>query len=1302
LVTATSGITCGGGNASSGTYNYEAVDNCGNVNADLFSITINLNDTQAPLLSGVPNDITIGCDDPFPSETDLFANLAAFDACDGDLTGLITILPPGLIVGCVPSPTIEYNYQFSVIDACGNPTSADFTITVINDLTVDLGPDQSVCGNAITLDAGNPGLEYEWSTLETTQTIEVTTAGTYSVTVSGGNGCCAIGEIIVTGGTAPDAMATGGTLSCATGNVQLMGSSTTPGVSYSWTGPNGFTSNEQNPTVTMPGTYTLTVTSGPGCTATADATVDQDADVPDLTATGTTIDCSAGPFFVMANSTTPGVTYLWTDSDGFTTTEQNPEIFSTTGTYTVVATAPNGCTATMMVEVIDDTAAPTLTATGGTLDCTTTSVQLMAEGTPTGGTYAWTGPNGFVSAEQNPIVTEAGDYVVTYTGVNGCTGMATATVTGSTELPDATAMGGTLTCSTGNLQLMGSSTTPDVTYGWSGPGGFTSSDQNPFVTMPGTYTLTVTAPNGCTATATATVTQDANVPDLTAMGTTLNCSSGPFFVTANSTTPGVTYLWTDPDGLTTTDQNAQVFTTLGTYTVVVTAPNGCTATTTVEVTEDVAEPMMVTATGGTLDCATGTLQLMGNSTSAGVTYAWTGPGMFMSSTQNPTVNAAGTYTLLVTGTNFCTAAVDVEVIDNPGSAPVADFDGTSNELEATFTDLSTGTPSTWLWDFGDGSTSTLQNPVHNYLTPGTYTICLTVTNDCGSDTTCDTGTITVTTTDAVTFNIGSVTGQPGEIIEIPVSVENFNDVVSFQKSIHVADPAVARLVGVSNFALTDLEDSDFNLASDETITSVWFTANGVTLADDAVIYTIQVELLSTVDECTAVFMDSNPTFVEVGAITANGIEAVPFILNPGEACILAKVDILGQVYRETGDPLDLVNVDCTDQPATVTDVNGDYAFLDVTAGLDYTVTPSRNTNHVDGVTALDLALIQRHILNVQMLDSPYKIIAADVDVSGLVSGIDLVKIQQLILNITTEFPDFNSWRFVDQAYTFLNPMNPVAEIFPENIEFLPLNRDTAGNDFIAMKLGDVNNTAMGLQEPDGGNLNLVITETTDVDGSLLVSFRSADNTAISAYQFDIWFDQYQMQLLEVLPGALPGLNETFFGRNRIEEGLLTTLWYDPTAQTDGWELTADEVLFTLRFAAPSVSTTLADRIQTNVATMRSAGYSAAGEALSIQTDYRSEVTSTTNPLERTVRVANLSPNPFAGEAFLSFYLPEGSDVSVEMLDVSGKQVLNQQAYFAAGDQQLKLEGRELPAAGMYYLVFRAGAFTTTQKVVLQK
>lgn len=900
LDNAASGTTCG--NASVATYTYAATDACGNTNADLFTITVNITDTQAPVFTGVPNDMTIGCDDPYPNEATLFANLAATDACDGDLTGAITILPPGTIVGCVPTPLIEYNYQFSVIDGCGNETIEDFTIFVTNDLSVDLGPDQTICGTAATLDAGNPGRTYEWSTGETTQTIEVTTAGTYSVTVSGGNGCCAIDEVVISAGAAPDAMATGGTLTCATGTVQLMGSSTTPGVSYSWTGPNGFTSNAQNPTVTMAGTYTLTVSSADGCAATADATVTQDANVPDVSTAGGTITCAMPMITLTASSTTPGVTFEWTDPDGNTSAGATLADQTLVGTYTVAVTAPNGCTAMATAEVLADNANPSLTATGGMLDCTNNSIQLMATAIPAGGNYSWVGPNGFSSNEQNPIVTMMGDYTVTYTAANGCSNTATATVSGNTDAPDAMATGGQLDCASTGVTLMGSSTTPGVSYSWTGPNGFSSNEQNPNAVFAGTYTLTVTAPNGCTATATATVTEDSNVPDASATGGVIGCGATSVQLMGSSTTPGVTYSWTGPNGFSSNEQNPTVM-DAGTYTLAVVAPNGCNAFATATVTIDNTTPDAM-ATGGTLDCITGNVQLMGSSATPGVTYSWTGPNGFSSNEQNPMAMEAGTYTLTVLAANGCTATADTVVNDNPGTAPGASFASSVNDLAVSFADNSTGAPSAWAWDFGDGQTSTEQNPTHNYITPGTYTVCLTVTNDCGVNTSCETITVDVAGGGAVTFNIGTVTGQPGEIIQIPVSVENFTNVVSFQKSIHVADPAVARLVSVTDFNLEELDPTDFNVASDETITSVWFNATDVTVPDGTIIYMLNVELLATTDQCTAVFIDGMPTFIEVAKLETDGsINSVPYVINAGEACILAKVDISGKVYRETGDPL---------------------------------------------------------------------------------------------------------------------------------------------------------------------------------------------------------------------------------------------------------------------------------------------------------------------------------------------------------------------------------------------------------------
>lgn len=1290
--------TCG--NSVTTEYVYETLDNCGNVSPVFYTIIVEEIDNVAPVVSNLPDNITISCGDTYPDTDALLSQVTATDACDDNV--MISFSETIGTASCTAGETVEDVYTITAEDACGNSVVVSFSVFITNDLVVDLGADMTICdGTAVTLDAANSGATYEWSTGETTQTIEASMAGTYSVTVTSGNGCCMTDEITITQGATPDLTATGGTLNCVNNSVQLMASSTASNIDYSWTGPNGFTSNEQNPGVTMPGVYTVTATSAEGCTATADATVDQDADVPTATATGGTITCIETSVQLMGSSTAAGVSYAWTGPNGFASDDQNPTV-SEAGDYSLTVTAANGCTAMATATVTDDSADPMLSVTGGAVDCNTTSVQLMSEGVPAGGTFSWTGPNGFAANEQNPIVTEAGDYTLTYTGINGCTAMATATVSDDTATPDAMATGGMLDCGTTSIQLMGSSATADVTYAWTGPGGFASDDQNPTVAMAGDYTLTVTAANGCTAIAVASVTQDADVPMVSATGGEINCIVDMVQLMANSAMAGVTYAWTGPNGFASDEQNPMVM-EVGIYTVTVEAPNSCTTFATAEVSENTATPD-VSAMGGTLDCTSGNLTLSANSTTPNVSYAWTGPDGFNTNEQNPVVDVAGTYSLTVTGENGCTASTDAIVEANMSAAPVSAFAAAATDLVVDFTDQSTGTPDSWSWDFGDGNMSTDQNPQHTYFTAGTYTVCLTVENACGSNTICQSVTVDAGANGGlITFTMGAVSGQPGDIVQVPVMVENFSQVVSFQKSLHVADPAIARLVSVSDFNLTELDATDFNVASDETITSVWFNATPVDVPDGTMIYMLNIELLATVDDCTQVFIDDNPTFVEIATIDGSGnIMGVPYDLKPGEVCVVSRVDISGNVYREDGSPLDEVMVECTDEPVTTNDAAGYYEFIGVTAGQDYTLTPTRNTNHVDGVTAIDLALIQRHILNVQMLDSPYKIIAADVDVSGLVTAIDLVKIQQLILGITSEFPDFNSWRFVDQRYNFVNPANPIQEAFPEVIELMSLARDTANNDFIAMKIGDVNNTAMGRPELENGELNLVISESINAYGEQVIEFRAADYTSISAYQFDVQFAADQMEYVEMIPGVLPGLSESLFAKNELASGMIRTLWYDPTATEGGLEVNAGEVLFTLKFSPQGAQSSLEERIQLGTSKMKSVAYNHNGEAMTIHMDYASDLTSTENVRAEQAQLLAAQPNPFSTQAIVPFYLPESAFIQMQIMDMSGKVVKTINEYYTPGHHQVYLNGGELNGAGMYLITFQSGKTTMTQKLVYQQ
>ena len=146
-----------------------------------------------------------------------------------------------------------------------------------------------------------------------------------------------------------------------------------------------------------------------------------------------------------------------------------------------------------------------------------------------------------------------------------------------------------------------------------------------------------------------------------------------------------------------------------------------------------------------------------------------------------------------------------------------------------------------------------------------------------------------------------------------------------------------------------------------------------------------------------------------------------------------------------------------------TDINGYYEFLDLEYYSDYRVTPNKEGNPLNGVSTFDIVLIQQHILGFNRLDSPYKIIAADVNNSGSVTTLDLIAIRRLILSLDQGFSNVPSWKFIKAYFDFPDPENPWLTEFPEYIHFNDLNTSRSNQDFIAIKMGDVNDSANPLE-----------------------------------------------------------------------------------------------------------------------------------------------------------------------------------------------------------------------------------------------
>jgi hypothetical protein len=610
------------------------------------------------------------------------------------------------------------------------------------------------------------GATYSWtgpngftSALQNPTRTNATTAdaGTYSVTITAAGCTSAAGTTdVVVSATPATPTATNGGPYCEGATIALF-TPTVAGATYAWTGPNGFTSTDQNPTrpnatVADAGTYSVTVTVG-GCTSAAGTT-----SVIINPAPATPTASNGGPYcegatISLSTPTVSGATYSWTGPNGFTSTDQNPTRSNATtadaGTYSVTITVDGCPSAAGTTDVVVNATPATPTASNGGPYCTGATIALS---TPfvSGATYAWTGPNGFTSALQNPTRTnattaDAGTYSVTIT-VNGCTSAAgTTNVVVNATPATPTASNGGPYCEGATISLS-TATVAGATYSWTGPNGFTSALQNPTranatTADGGTYSVTVTV-NGCTSAAGST-----NVVVNATPATPTATNGGPYCQGATislstATVAGATYAWTGPNGFTSALQNptrANATTAdSGTYSVTITV-NGCTSaagSTNVVVN---AIPATPTASNGGPYCAGATISLS-TATVAGATYSWTGPNGFTSSQQNPTrANATtadgGTYSVTITVNGCTSAAGSTNVVVNAIPATPTASNGGPYCAGATIS-LSTATVAgaTYSWTGPNGFTSSQQNPTRaNAATAdgGTYSVTVTV-NGCTS------------------------------------------------------------------------------------------------------------------------------------------------------------------------------------------------------------------------------------------------------------------------------------------------------------------------------------------------------------------------------------------------------------------------------------------------------------------------------------------------------------------------------------------------------------------------------------------
>ncbi|MCX6292038.1 MAG: T9SS type A sorting domain-containing protein [Bacteroidetes bacterium] len=458
--------------------------------------------------------------------------------------------------------TIAGNYSVTISDASGcEAISSAIYVTVNSNPSIPMitaSGSTSICqGNSVTLTSSSAP-DYLWSTGGIFQSITISSAGSYSVTVTDQSGCSATSAsttVTVNSNPAtPTITAGSSTTFCLGGSVILTSSAA---ISYLWSTGEA----TQAITVSTAGNYSVTVTNASGCTATSaptTVTVNSPAPAtPTITASGTTTFCQGGSVTLTSSTET---SYLW--STGATT---QAITVTTVGSYSVTVTDASGCTATSAATTVivnSNPSAPVIGTSGSTVICTGSSVTLTSSPAIY---YLWSTS----AISQSITVSSAGSYSVTIINADGCT--ATSAPTVITEIPSPptpiiTANPGTTICQGDNVVLISS-----TAYGYLWSNG--SNAQSITVNSPGNYSVSIFGTNGCQSSyTTITITVNANPPTpvITVNGSTSICNGGSVELSSSSAS---SYLWSN--GAMT--QTIYV-TNPGNYSVTIFNANGCKST----------------------------------------------------------------------------------------------------------------------------------------------------------------------------------------------------------------------------------------------------------------------------------------------------------------------------------------------------------------------------------------------------------------------------------------------------------------------------------------------------------------------------------------------------------------------------------------------------------------------------------------------------------------------------------------------------------------------------------------------------
>ncbi len=373
----------------------------------------------------------------------------------------------------------------------------------------------------------------------------------------------------------------------------------------------------------------------------------------------------------------------------------------------------------------------------------------------------------------------------------------------------------------------------------------------------------------------------------------------------------------------------------------------------------------------------------------------------------------------------------------------------------------------------------------------------------------------------------------------------------------------------------------------------------------------------------------------------------------------------------------------------MTDLQGHYEFADVPADNDYKIAPAKDDDHLNGISTLDLVMIQRHVIGIQQLNTAYKYLAADVNHDNRIAASDLLELRKLILGIYTELPNNTSWRFFDKSDVIndmTQPWGTDASISIDN-----LTQSQMQNHFVAVKVGDVNGSATTqannqvVGSRQAKTLTMMASDKAFNAGDVVRMEITADRaTELSGAQWTLEFDENVLELTGVQAGSLDLTSENLHTVN----GKAMFSWHS----ADAVQIQEGTVLFTIEFKA-TTNNSLADVVRMTSEITKAEAYTNDLSELSLGLAFRNAAADAVFALDQN------NPNPFNATTTIGFSLPQAGKATLTVYDMAGKILKVISNSYPKGRSEIVLTAEELQAQGVMLYELESNGQKSTKKMI---